>query len=101
MPITESMPGTSTMADKNISFDMLKDSEFCLMSLTKAAMEATNKEFRQVITQSLQQCIQEHFQISDLLIQKGWAHPYEIKHQFTEDIQMSAMVTAPYSNIKM
>lgn len=92
MPVMEKMPGTSTMPDRTVAFDMLKESEFCLMSLTKAAMEATNNEFRQVIDQSLQQCIQEHFKITDLLISKGWAHPYKVRQQFDEDIEMSRMM---------
>lgn len=92
MPVMEKIPGTSTMPDRTVAFDMLKESEFCLMSLTKAAMEATNNEFRQVINQSLQQCIQEHFTITDLLISKGWAHPYKVKQQFKEDLEMSRMM---------
>lgn len=93
MPIMEKMPGTSTLPDRTVALDMLKESEFCLMSLTKAAMEATNTEFRQVLNQSLQQCIQDHFRISDVLVEKGWAHPYEVTKQFKEDLQMSRMVT--------
>lgn len=94
MPVMEKMPGASTMPDRTVAFDMLKESEFCLMSLTKAAMEATNNNFRQLINQSLQQCIQDHFRITDILIAKGWAHPYEVKQQFNEDLQMSRMVTS-------
>lgn len=93
MPIMEKMPGASTMPDKTVAFDMLKESEFCLMSLTKAAMEAVNPEFRQVINQSLQECIQEHFIITDIIVAKGWAHPYGIQQQLAADLQMAQMMT--------
>lgn len=93
MPIMETMPGSSTIPDKNVALDMLKESEFCLMSLTKAAMEATNTEFRQVINESLLECIQDHFRITDLIVEKSWAHPYEISKQFNEDLTMARMMT--------
>jgi hypothetical protein len=52
----ETMPGASTMPDQTVAFDMLKESE----------------------------CIQEHFRITDLLVDRGWAHSYEVKQQFNE-----------------
>lgn len=62
----------TTLSEKDIAFDMLKDSKFNVTLLSGAAAEAINPELRSLLRGQLDTAIKEHFQLSDILINKGW-----------------------------
>jgi len=64
-----------SLNDKDIVNDMLKDSKFTIHSLSVALGEATSSEFREKLVNQMNSCIDEHFQLSDIAIQKKWHHP--------------------------
>ncbi|SDE00668.1 spore coat protein [Sporomusa acidovorans] len=80
--------------DQTIAFDMLKDSKFGIISHAKLSTEAANTELRTMLATNLDQCVQEHFQLSDLLISKGWYNPTNISQQLQADLSRAQQITA-------
>jgi len=64
-----------SLNDKDIVNDMLKDSKFTIHSLAVALGEATSSGFRERLVNQMNSCIDEHFQLSDIAIQKKWYQP--------------------------
>lgn len=63
---------TATLTSKDISQDMLKDSKFAVTSLSAAAAEAVNPELRDMLRNQLDKAVTEHFDLSDMAMEKGW-----------------------------
>lgn len=97
MPIT-GQTTTGAQQDKIIAFDMLKDSKYCITGLTRAATEAANPQLRQFISSSLDECVQEHFRLADLMVSKGWYYPSDIQQQIQADLTMASQVTQNITN---
>lgn len=62
----------STLSDKDIALDMVKDSKFAVTSLSAAAAEAVNPQLREMLRGQLDKAVTEHFELSDIVINKGW-----------------------------
>ncbi|EKQ55579.1 MULTISPECIES: spore coat protein [unclassified Clostridium] len=62
----------SSLSDKDIALDMVKDSKFAVTSLSAAAAEAVNPELREMLRGQLDKAVTEHFELSDIVINKGW-----------------------------
>ncbi|WP_315071720.1 spore coat protein [uncultured Clostridium sp.] len=63
---------TTTLTEKDIAQDMIKDSKFTVTSLSAAAAEAVNPELREILRCQLDKAVTEHFNLSDMVINKGW-----------------------------
>jgi similar to spore coat protein len=61
-----------TLTDKDIAFDMLKDSKFGISSLAKTSVEAVNPRLRDMLDSQLATSVKEHHRLSDMMINKGW-----------------------------
>ncbi|WP_160690673.1 spore coat protein [Clostridium sp. C2-6-12] len=70
--------------DKDIALDMIKDSKFGATSLSAAVAEAVNPELRTMLKQQLDKSITEHFDLSDIVIDRGW---YPAQEQPMEQLQ--------------
>lgn len=81
----------STLSEKDIAHDMIKDSKFAVTSLSTAAAEAVNPELRNMLREQLDKAVDEHFELSDMIIDKGWyqaqAEPIEQLRSEYEDSQ--------------
>lgn len=62
----------TTLAARDIAQDMLKDSKFAVTSLSAAAAEAVNPELREMLRGQLDKAVTEHFELSDVAVNKGW-----------------------------
>ncbi|OPJ60710.1 spore coat protein [Clostridium chromiireducens] len=62
----------TALADKDIVIDMLKDSKFAVTSLSASAAEAVNLELREMLRGQLDKAVTEHFELSDIAVNKGW-----------------------------
>lgn len=62
----------ATLSEKDIAQDMVKDSKFAVTSLSAAAAEAVNPELRNILRSQLDKAVDEHFELSDMVIDKGW-----------------------------
>lgn len=78
---------TNQIADRTVAMDMLKDSKFFLSSLAMAATESSNDQFRMFLATGLQDAMNEHFMLSDIVVNKGWYTPSNIQQQLQNDLQ--------------
>lgn len=99
MPITEQAAGASAITDRSVAMDMLKDCKFCVTTFAKAATEASNTQVRQFINQSLNDVANEQFKLSDIIVNKGWYHPFNITEQMQQDFQMVALLNSQRNQI--
>jgi similar to spore coat protein len=67
----------TALPEKDIAMDMAEYSKFRLVSLAAAAAEAVNQELRTMLMSQLDTAVKEHFELSDLLIKKGWYPAFE------------------------
>jgi similar to spore coat protein len=73
MSFLDKLLGTDTkLEDKDIAQDMLKDSKFGVISLSSTGAEADNPQLREMLRQQLDKAVTEHFELSDILINKDW-----------------------------
>jgi similar to spore coat protein len=78
----------SFMPDKELAADLLLSSKNDITMLSKAVTETANLQLRQILTNQLNACINEHFQLSDLAIQKGWYNAFASPgQQIKQDLQ--------------
>lgn len=70
--------------DNDIALDMIKDSKFVATSLSAAVAEAVNLELRTMLKQQLDKAVTEHFNLSDIVINKGW---YPAQEQPMEQLE--------------
>jgi similar to spore coat protein len=74
----------SILTDKDIAQDMLKDSKFAVTSLSAAVSEAIKPELREMLRGQLDKAVTEHFELSDIIINKGW---YKAQDQPIEQLK--------------
>lgn len=85
MSFGDSLLGTDDkLEDKDIALDMIKDSKFGTTSLSAATAEAVNPELRTMLKQQLDKAVTEHFELSDMVVNKGW---YPAQEQPIEQLQ--------------
>lgn len=85
MSFLDDLLGTDNkLSDKDIALDMIKDSKFGATSLSAAVAEAINSELRTMLKQQLDKAVTEHFDLSDIVINKGW---YTTQEQPMEQLE--------------
>jgi similar to spore coat protein len=86
----------NSLADKELAQDMLTSSKADIDMLSKAVAEAANPQLRQILTNQLNSCINDHFQISDLSVQKGWYNAFASPgQQIKQDLQEADAIVNP------
>jgi similar to spore coat protein len=65
-----------TLQDQDVVADMLKDSKYSVTSLCSAATEAIDPKLRSMLRGQLEATVNEHFQLTDMAISKGWYKAY-------------------------
>lgn len=76
------------LQDKDIAYDILKNSKFDLHCLITTAQEAVNPELRQLLNKQLTDTLNLHYILSDLMINKGW---YPAKDDPNQQLQKDIM----------
>ena len=88
MGILDILMGNNTLGDRTIGSDMLKDSKFAVFSLAQALTETANPQLRQLFATQLINSVQQHHQLSDLVMAKDWYKPFlSPQNQGGEDLQ--------------
>jgi similar to spore coat protein len=89
MGILDTQIGNSNFDDRTIASDMLKDSKFSVFSLAQAITETADHQLRQLFVNQLLTSVQQHHQLSDLLIGKDWYQPFLApQDQLSEDLRL-------------
>lgn len=78
----DGMPG---LVDSTIAMEFLMTVKTGLRNSAFALTEIEDKESRIAIRNMLNDSINLHGEVTDLLIAKGWLHPYEVNEQFKID----------------
>lgn len=75
------------LSDRDIALDMLIMSKSDITSLSGAITETTNPLLRQMLCTQLNNCINQHFRLSDMVISKQWYNAYATpQQQIQQDI---------------
>ena len=74
MKIINNLLGNSSVIlhDRDISYQILGDSKLSISCITKAAMETVNPQLRELLSSQLTASLNKHFELSDIMIKKGW-----------------------------
>ena len=74
MSLINTLLGNSSveLQDRDISYQILGDTKLNISRITKAAMEAVNPELRELLSSQLTSSLKKHFELSDIMIKKGW-----------------------------
>lgn len=78
----DGMPG---LVDSTLALDFLMAAKNGVRTYAIALTEISDPEARTVIKDLLKESLELHAQISDLMMVKGWFHPYEVEEQFRID----------------
>lgn len=79
---SENMPG---LIDSTIAMDFLIGVKSGIRNYGFAITETANPEARRVLTNLMDEEIELHAELSQLMMDKGWLHPYKPNEQFQLD----------------
>jgi spore coat protein CotF len=77
------------LADTTFAMDLLLRAKEGVRNIAVALTESASPDVRAALRKQLMQGIAMHQEISDLMIEKKWFHPYELTEQYQLD-QLSA-----------
>lgn len=78
--------GMPNLADATIATDFLLSVKNGIMNCAVALTEVTSDQARQALTQQLSAGIALHTEIIDLMMEKGWLYPHDLRHQADMDV---------------
>lgn len=81
--------GMPKLIDATIATDFLLAAKTAVRNCGIALSEATSPEVRTVLHNQLNEAINLHEDISNLMLRKGWLHPFDLNEQFKMDIESS------------
>ena len=79
--------GMPNLADSAFAMDFLLAVKSGIRNYRFAITETANPELRNVLTKQMEVAMDLHGEISQLMIKKGWLHPYDFKEQFPIDLK--------------
>ncbi|MGE5403894.1 MAG: spore coat protein [Candidatus Saccharibacteria bacterium] len=82
----EGMPG---LADSAIALEFLLSVKTGIRNCAIAISEATTPKVRMSLRTQLDNTVNLHEELSNLMIGKGWLHPYDVNNQFQLDMKSS------------
>ena len=77
------------LADTTFAMDLLLRAKEGVRNIAVALTEAASPDVRMLLRNQLMQGIDMHQEITELMINKKWFHPYELSEQYKLD-QLSA-----------
>jgi similar to spore coat protein len=81
--------GMAKLADSTIALDFMIAAKTAVRNCAIALSEAATPEVRAVLQQQLEQSLDMHDQISELMTSKGWFYPFNLEKQFQIDMEAS------------
>lgn len=88
------------LADTTFSMDFLLRAKEGVRNTAVALTEASSPNLRALLRRQLMQGIAMHQEITELMINKKWFHPFELNEQYKLD-QLSAKNTIMIGNMKL
>lgn len=81
--------GMPKLVDATMSLTFLLNSKNGVRNCAIALTEASTPEVRSVLRTQLENALDLHEEISNLMIKKGWFHPINLEKQFQMDAESS------------
>lgn len=81
--------GMPKLVDATMSLGFLLNAKSGVRNCAIALTEAASPEVRAILEKQLEEAINIHEEISNLMIKKGWLHPVNLDKQFQMDIEAS------------
>jgi spore coat protein CotF len=94
---SEGMPG---LVDSTIALNFLLNVKNGIRNFAIALTEIADPEARREIRSLLNAQIELHVQVTELMIGKGWFHPYHVTEQFKLD-NISAQTALQIANLQL
>lgn len=94
---SEGMPG---LVDSTIALSFLLNVKSGIRNCAIALTEIADPEARTAVRSMLEAQIDLHGEVSRLMMDKGWFHPYEVNEQFALD-KMSAQAALQIANLQL
>lgn len=88
------------LADTTFAMDFLIRAKEGVRNAAVALTETASPDVRKLLRKQLMQGIAMHQEITELMIDKKWFHPYELSEQYQLD-QLSAKNTAMIGNMNL
>ncbi len=88
------------LADTTLAMDLLIRAKEGVRNIAVALTEAASPDVRTLLRKQLMQGIAMHQEITELMINKKWFHPYELSEQYKLD-QLSANNTIKISKMNL
>jgi spore coat protein CotF len=88
------------LADITFAMDFLMQAKSGVRNIAIALTESASPEVRSALKKQLRQGIALHQEITDLMLEKKWFHPYELSEQYQLD-QLAAKNTVMVGNMKL
>lgn len=85
--IIESLTGMNVLTDQVIATDFLISAKSGVRNFAFALTEATTPRVREVLHKRLNEAIELHAEITNLMIDRGWYHPNNASEQIAHDMQ--------------
>ncbi|MDD7796074.1 spore coat protein [Clostridium sp. 'White wine YQ'] len=85
--------GMPKLIDETMSLTFLLNAKSGVRNCAIALTEATSPSVRSVLKRQLDDALNLHAEISDLMLSKGWFHPVDLEKQFRMDIESSETAT--------
>jgi similar to spore coat protein len=82
----------TTLTEKDIALDLLTSSKATIATLTKALTETTNPALRETLRNQLTACVNSHYRLSDIAVNRGWYNAYTDPQQQLQN-ELSAINT--------
>jgi similar to spore coat protein len=79
--------GMPNLADSAFAMDFLLMVKSGIRNYGFAITETANPELKLALRRQLEAALELHGELSDLMIKKGWLHPYDVNEQFPIDIK--------------
>ncbi|KIY23356.1 MULTISPECIES: spore coat protein [Mesobacillus] len=79
------------MADASFALDFLLGIKNGIHTYGIALTETANGDLRKIFYKQMEQAIDLHAEISDLMIEKGWFYPHDVGKQMELDLKSADM----------
>ncbi|WP_175638556.1 spore coat protein [Metabacillus schmidteae] len=88
------------LADTTFAMDFLIRAKEGVRNIAAALTETSSPDLRAILRKQLMQGIAMHQEITDLMVEKKWFHPHDLKEQYQLD-QLSANNTKMIGNMNL
>lgn len=75
------MDQNNKLTEKDIALDLITSSKATVTTLAKVLTETTNSQLRDTLRGQLTACVNSHYRLSDIAINKGWYNAHQDPQQ--------------------